>query len=190
MSSETGREICHDDLSRLAALGRGTKYDVCASSHSSAIPGVYHSFTFDGRCISLFKSLYTNSCYYQCNYCINASGCRSKIEAFTYALEELARLTLSLYKSNYVEGLFLSSAAGRAEDAIMAKMIEAVQLLSGKYQFKGYLLTSGSFHEGGDESFQRLLPGHTSGAEVHQVPVQKDRPFSRPDYPAGGGRVR
>jgi predicted DNA-binding helix-hairpin-helix protein len=160
-SSETGREICHDNLSRLAALGMGTKYDVCASPHSSAIPGVCHSFTPDGRCISLFKTLYTNSCSHQCNYCINASGCRCKPEAFSYTPEELARLSLSLYKSNYVEGLFLSSAAGRDEDVIMEKMIEVVQLLRGKYQFKGYI-------------HLKILPGASKG-HIEEAMALSDR---------------
>ena len=157
VGTETGR----DDLNRLAALGTGTKYDVCASPHSSAIPGVCHSFTPDGRCISLFKTLYTNSCSHQCNYCINASGCRSRPEAFSYTPEELVRLTLSLYKSNYVEGLFLSSGAGRNEDAIMENIIDVARLLRSRYKFNGYI-------------HLKILPGASKG-HIEEAMILSDR---------------
>jgi hypothetical protein len=94
---------------KLHTLGAGTKYDVCTSSGCAQVRGICHSFAHDGRCISLFKTLYTNHCTHQCNYCTNSSNCSNRAKIFSYTPEELARLTFSLYRSNYVEGLFLSS---------------------------------------------------------------------------------
>jgi predicted DNA-binding helix-hairpin-helix protein len=68
------------DPEKLGSLGAGTRHDVCASTfspRSPALPGVCHSFTHDGRCVSLFKTLYTNHCTHQCNYCTNASTAES-----------------------------------------------------------------------------------------------------------------
>jgi predicted DNA-binding helix-hairpin-helix protein len=129
------------DLSedKLYALGAGTRYDVCTSSGCADVQGVCHSFTHDGRCVSLFKTLYTNNCTHQCNYCINASNCSQRAKVFSYTPEELARLTIFLYRSNYIEGLFLSSGAGRDEDVIMEKLIETARLLRNKYRFSGYI---------------------------------------------------
>jgi predicted DNA-binding helix-hairpin-helix protein len=132
------------DPDKLNILGAGTKYDICtASCAASCAPlgsnGICHSFTHDGRCISLFKTLYTNSCSHECSYCINAASCGSKPKTFSYTPEELASLTLSLYRSNYVEGLFLSSGAGRDVDLIMEKLIETARVLRFKHGFKGYI---------------------------------------------------
>lgn len=127
----------HSD--KLHALGAGTGYDVCTSSGCSRMSGICHSFTHNGRCISLFKTLYTNHCTHQCNYCTNASNYSSRTKTFSYTPEELARLTFSLYRSNYVEGLFLSSGSGRDQDAIMEKLIETARLLRNKYRFSGYI---------------------------------------------------
>jgi len=107
------------DQRKLHALGEGTRHDVCASTRSSrsnTLPGICHAFTQDGRCVSLFKTLYTNLCTHQCGYCTNAAGCKSKSGSFSYNPEELAGITLSLYRGNYIEGLFLSSGAGRDGD--------------------------------------------------------------------------
>ena len=103
------------------------------------MPGICHSFTQDGRCVSLFKTLYTNHCSHQCNYCTNATNCSHKAKTFSYTPEELASITLSLYRSNYIEGLFLSSGAGRNEDDIMEKMVETARWLRQKHGFRGYI---------------------------------------------------
>lgn len=124
---------------KLSTLGAGTRYDICTSSGCAGATGVCHSFTHDGRCISLFKTLYTNHCSHQCNYCTNASNCSQRAKVFSYTPEELARLTVSLYRSNYVEGLFLSSGAGRDEEVIMEKLIETARLLRNKFRFRGYI---------------------------------------------------
>ena len=139
------------DYSKVDALGQGTKYDICASTASSRNVdgaqgigdvikgGLCHSFTPDGRCVSLFKTLYTNSCSHQCKYCPNGAGCRKKAAKYSYEPEELANITLTLYKGNYIEGLFLSSGIGKNEDETTEKMIETVELLRKKYQFNGYV---------------------------------------------------
>ena len=127
---------------KLSALGAGTRYDICTASctpSSASVAGICHSFTHDGRCISLFKTLYTNHCSHQCNYCINAVNCADRPQIFSYTPEELASLTLSLYRSNYIEGLFLSSGAGNDVDLIMEKLIETARLLRFKYGFPGYI---------------------------------------------------
>ena len=127
---------------KLNALGAGTRYDICTASctpREASVAGICHSFTHDGRCISLFKTLYTNHCSHQCNYCINATNCAEKPKVFSYTPEELASLTLSLYRSNYIEGLFLSSGAGKDVDLIMEKLIETARLLRFKYGFPGYI---------------------------------------------------
>jgi len=127
---------------RLRALGEGTRHDVCASTFSprdSPLPGICHAFTQDGRCVSLFKTLYTNHCTHQCSYCTNAASCSSKARAFSYTPQELAAITLSLYRSNFIEGLFLSSGAGRDEEIVMEKMVETARLLRQKYAFSGYI---------------------------------------------------
>ncbi|HOT05983.1 MAG: Radical SAM superfamily protein [Methanosaeta sp. PtaB.Bin039] len=137
------------DEGKVRALGLGTRHDVCASSASPrgsddisaaasvARSGICHAFTHSGRCVSLFKTLYTNRCFHQCGYCSNASGCRER--DLSYTPQELARATMALYQGNYVEGLFLSSGLGRDQDHVMEEMLEAVRLLRNVYSFKGYI---------------------------------------------------
>ncbi|MFZ3050073.1 MAG: radical SAM protein [Methanothrix sp.] len=149
---------------KLSTLGEGTRHDVCASTYSpreSPLPGICHAFTQDGRCVSLFKTLYTNHCSHQCNYCINATNCSSRVQTFSYTPDELARITLSLYRSNYIEGLFLSSGAGRDEDMIMERMLETLQKLRKQYDFPGYI-------------HLKILPG-SSKAHIQQAMEMADR---------------
>ena len=103
---------------KLKILSDAAKYDVsCSSSGSNrknsggignaSMSGICHSWSEDGRCISLLKILFTNHCIYNCNYCINARSLDSKRAAFT--VDEVVNLTINFYKRNYIEGLFLSS---------------------------------------------------------------------------------
>ena len=152
------------DETKLAALGEGTRYDVCASTFSpgnSLLPGICHAFTQDGRCVSLFKTLYTNLCSHQCGYCSNSAGCKSKNIAFSYSPEELAAITLSLYRGNYIEGLFLSSGAGKNEERITEKMIDTVRLLRHKHSFSGYI-------------HLKILPG-SSKSHIQEAMLLADR---------------
>jgi putative DNA modification/repair radical SAM protein len=149
---------------KLSTLGEGTRHDVCASTFSPReipLPGICHAFTQDGRCVSLFKTLYTNHCTHQCSYCTNAANCSRKVRAFSYTPEELANITLSLYRSNYIEGLFLSSGAGRDEDTVMEKMVETARLLRQKHAFSGYI-------------HLKVLPGSTQ-AHIQEAMQFADR---------------
>lgn len=134
---------------KIRILGDAAKYDACASSASSrkAEPGsrvgnavacgICHSFTEDGRCVSLFKVLLSNRCSFDCKYCSNSAGCLKKPASFSP--EELAGSFIQLYMRNYVEGLFLSSAVERDPDTTTEKMLDAVRLVRDRYRFRGYV---------------------------------------------------
>lgn len=136
-------------LEKLQILADAAKYDVsCASSGSSrgnpdktlgtaAGWGICHSFTADGRCISLFKILMTNHCIYDCAYCSNRRTNELKRVAFTP--QELAELTIEFYRRNYIEGLFLSSGVIRNPDYTMEQMIAVVKELREVHRFNGYI---------------------------------------------------
>ncbi len=136
-------------LEKLKILADAAKYDVsCASSGTSrgsvkggigtaAGWGICHSFTADGRCISLFKILLTNHCIYDCAYCSNRRSNDVKRTAFT--ADELAELTIEFYRRNYIEGLFLSSGVMRNPDYTMEQMLRVVKLLREVHRFNGYI---------------------------------------------------
>lgn len=136
-------------LEKLSILADAAKYDVsCASSGTSRTAvkggigtttgwGICHSFTPDGRCISLFMILLTNHCIYDCAYCTNRRSNDVKRTAFTP--RELAELTIAFYQRNYIEGLFLSSGVIRNPDYTMEQMLRVVKLLRDEYRFNGYI---------------------------------------------------
>ena len=136
-------------LEKLKILADAAKYDVsCASSGTSRAGtkdsigsaagwGICHSFTPDGRCVSLFKILLTNHCIYDCAYCSNRRSNDVKRTAFT--AEELAELTIEFYRRNYIEGLFLSSGVMRNPDYTMEQMLRVITLLRTVYRFNGYI---------------------------------------------------
>ncbi|MEA2044917.1 MAG: hypothetical protein U9N48_00080 [Euryarchaeota archaeon] len=101
--------------------------------------GLYHTSTPAGKPACLFKTLYTNACFHECRYCSNASNCKSRSRTFTYSPQELAKITMNLYRGNYTRGLFLSLGMGNNEDATMEEMIETVRLLRERYHFGGYV---------------------------------------------------
>ncbi len=136
---------------KLNILGEAAKFDVsCASSGvnragskvagtlgNSVGGGLCHSFTGDGRCVSLLKVLLSNDCIYDCKYCINRRS--SDRPRATFQARELAELTVEFYKRNYIEGLFLSSAVVCNPDATMEAMCETVRLLRQEMGFFGYI---------------------------------------------------
>ncbi|AEM74168.1 putative DNA modification/repair radical SAM protein [Caldicellulosiruptor acetigenus] len=137
-----------DILEKLEVLGAAAKYDVsCASSGSKRgkhfgigstfSAGICHSWTDDGRCISLLKVLFTNECIFDCAYCINRKS--NDIKRATFTPQEIAELTINFYKRNYIEGLFLSSAIKNSPDWTMEMLFRTVWLLRYKYQFNGYI---------------------------------------------------
>jgi putative DNA modification/repair radical SAM protein len=134
---------------KLSILADAAKYDAsCASSGSKrATPeqglgntngmGICHSYTPDGRCVSLLKILLTNSCSYDCQYCINRSS--SDVPRARFTPEEVANLTLDFYRRNYIEGLFLSSGVLKSPDDTMQQLIEVARLLREEHRFGGYI---------------------------------------------------
>ncbi|MFA5333088.1 MAG: putative DNA modification/repair radical SAM protein [Candidatus Nanoarchaeia archaeon] len=135
-------------LEKLRILGEAGKYDICASSSSKratsttgignpSSPGICNSFTPDGRCITLFKVLFSNSCTHDCKYCQNSNNCNKQKAIFEP--EELAKIFMNLYVKNYVEGFFLSSGIIKNADYTMELMLDCVRLLRSKYLYNGYI---------------------------------------------------
>ena len=137
---------------KLKILTESAKYDVSCSSSGSgrknaggmgnaAPTGCCHSFTPDGRCISLLKILQSNKCIYACKYCPNRAD--ADVPRASATPEELSELVIDFYKRNYIEGLFLSSAVERTPDFTMERMMQTVKLLRTKYRFHGYIHLKG-----------------------------------------------
>lgn len=136
-------------ISKLEILAESAKYDIsCASSGTSRSNknkgigsasrcGICHSFTADGRCVSLLKIMLTNYCMFDCAYCINRQS--NDIPRAGFTPKELADLTIEFYRRNYIEGLFLSSGIVRSADHTMEKMIRVVKILRQEYHFNGYI---------------------------------------------------
>ncbi len=133
---------------KLQILAESAKYDASCSSSGShgrgssnlgntSYAGICHSFSSDGRCISLLKILLTNACIFDCKYCINRKSNNIKRAIFTP--EEICEITINFYRRNYIEGLFLSSGIIKSPDDTMNLLIETLQLLRGKYHFGGYI---------------------------------------------------
>jgi putative DNA modification/repair radical SAM protein len=137
---------------KLAVLADAAKYDAsCASSGStnknskngkgvgstSSGMGICHSYTPDGRCISLLKVLFTNFCIYECGYCINRAS--SPVERARFTVEEVVNLTIDFYKRNYIEGLFLSSGIIQSSDYTMEQLVSVARELRKTHDFRGYI---------------------------------------------------
>jgi putative DNA modification/repair radical SAM protein len=162
-----------DVLEKLSILTDAAKYDAaCTSSGgnrtskkgyvgntSSSVAGCCHSFSADGRCVTLLKVLMTNCCAYDCKYCVNRRSNDTKRASFTP--EELADLTINFYRRNYIEGLFLSSGVLRSPDYTTEQMIHALRILREKYRFNGYI-------------HAKAIPG-TSPELVEQLGLLADR---------------
>lgn len=138
---------------KLKILSDAAKYDVaCTSSGvdrkgkkdgmgNSIAAGICHSFSTDGRCISLLKILMTNYCIYDCKYCKNRVS--NDIPRAAFTPEEIAKLTMDFYRRNYIEGLFLSSGIIGNPDYTMELMYQTIFLLRHKYHFYGYIHVKG-----------------------------------------------
>ena len=141
------------DAERLKILTESAKYDVSCSSSGSrranrkggignaSFGGICHSFTPDGRCISLLKILLSNRCVYNCLYCPNRA--EADVPRASATPDELCELVLEFYKRNYIEGLFLSSAVDGSPDSTMERMLETVIKLRKVYNFNGYIHLKG-----------------------------------------------
>ncbi|MCD8205551.1 MAG: putative DNA modification/repair radical SAM protein [Clostridia bacterium] len=144
------------DERTLKILTEAAKYDVsCSSSGTSrsgagtgigncAPYGICHSFTPDGRCVSLLKILLSNDCVYDCEYCPNKHS--ADVERTTATPKEICDLTVAFYKRNYIEGLFLSSAVFTSPTKTSELLLETVRMLREDYGFKGYIHLKGIPH--------------------------------------------
>ena len=144
-----------DIRDKLSILADAAKYDAsCASSGtvrrdsrsgrkgsggigSTEGMGICHAYAPDGRCISLLKILLTNSCIFDCHYCINRKS--SNVRRARFTVEEVVKLTLGFYKRNYIEGLFLSSGIIRSPDYTMEQIVEVARALRKDHDFRGYI---------------------------------------------------
>lgn len=142
-------EVEMDVQNKLAILADAAKYDAsCASSgarrkrseggigHADGC-GICHSYTPDGRCVSLLKILLTNYCIYDCKYCVNRIS--SDTPRARFAVEDVVDLTLQFYKRNYIEGLFLSSGVIQSADYTMEELTRVARLLRTEHGFGGYI---------------------------------------------------
>ncbi len=160
-----------DILDKIRVLSDSAKYDVsCSSSGSTRVhskggvgsvapSGICHSFTADGRCISLLKILMTNFCIYDCAYCQNRVS--NDVERAAFNPEELITLTMSFYRRNYIEGLFLSSGVIVSPDHTMELMIRIIKTLRQRERFNGYIHV-------------KIIPGASSFL-VHEAGLYADR---------------
>ena len=138
-----------DTTAKLALLADAAKYDVaCTSSGidrdarmgalgNATAAGICHSFSADGRCITLLKVLFTNVCVFDCAYC--ASRCSNDVSRASFRPRELADLTMEFYRRNYIEGLFLSSGVLKSPDYTTERIIECLRILREEYGFRGYI---------------------------------------------------
>ncbi len=156
---------------KLRILSDAAKYDVsCSSSGSSrkntsnglgnaAYSGICHSWSADGRCVSLLKILMTNHCIYDCKYCINRKS--NDIERAILTPDEIVRLTINFYRRNYIEGLFLSSGVIKNADYTMEQMIAVAKKLRLEENFNGYI-------------HMKVIPG-ASQELIHEIGLYVDR---------------
>ena len=134
---------------KIEILAESAKYDVSCSSSgvenntrtgtvgSTQVSGICHSFTPDGRCVSLLKLLFTNACIFDCHYCINRKS--NGIPRATFTPQEVADLTMDFYMRNYIEGLFLSSAIIKNPDYTCELLIKTLKILREEKGFRGYI---------------------------------------------------
>ena len=142
-------QINMDLFEKLTILSAAAKYDVACTSScvdrkgnragmgNSIAPGICHSFSADGRCISLLKILLTNECIFNCAYCLN--NCTSDVRRTSFTPEEICTLTMEFYRRNYIEGLFLSSGIMVSPNYTMDLIYQTVQKLRQVYHFNGYI---------------------------------------------------
>lgn len=141
--------MSHRIREKLSILADAAKYDVSCSSSGgnrkntnkglgdASASGICHTYTEDGRCVSLLKILLTNHCIYDCAFCVSRKSNDVKRAAFT--VEEVVDLTMNFYRRNYIEGLFLSSGIFKNADFTMERLVRIVKLLRTEHKFNGYI---------------------------------------------------
>lgn len=201
---------------KMQILSDSAKYDVsCSSSgaennyktgelgatHNS---GICHTFTADGRCVSLLKVLLTNFCIYDCAYCINRAS--NDIPRAAFAPRELADITINFYKRNYIEGLFLSSGIIDSEDHTMNLILRTLKILRQEYKFNGYIhvklipgsdaklieqvvqlasRVSSNIELPSDKSLKLLAPNKTKEKVLQPLKLARDISMERTRKPIG-----
>ncbi len=177
-----------DVRQKLAILADAAKYDAsCASSGtakrnsrdgkgigSTEGMGICHAYAPDGRCISLLKILLTNSCIFDCHYCINRKG--SNVRRARFTAEEVVNLTLAFYRRNYIEGLFLSSGIIASPNYTMEQIVEVARSLREDHDFRGYI-------------HLKTIPD-ADPELVHQAGLYADRVSINVELPTAGGLKR
>jgi len=172
-------------MNKLKILADSAKYDVSCSSSGGGrnnngkignnhAAGICHTWSSDGRCISLLKILFTNKCVYDCEYCINRRS--NDVERESFEPEELAKLTIEFYKRNYIEGLFLSSAVEISPDYTAERILSCLKLLRNKYGFAGYI-------------HAKIIPG-ISPELLHEIGMVADRLSVNIELPTEEGLKR
>lgn len=205
-----------DIFKKMQILSDSAKYDVsCSSSgaennyktgelgatHNS---GICHTFTADGRCVSLLKVLLTNFCIYDCAYCINKVS--NDIPRAAFAPRELADITINFYKRNYIEGLFLSSGIIENEDHTMNLILRTLKILRHEYKFNGYIhvklipgsdsrlieevvnlasRVSSNIELPSDKSLRLLAPNKTREKVLQPLKLARDISLERSGKPIG-----
>jgi len=136
-------------IKKVEILADAAKYDVSCSSSgvnranrdkglgSAAAWGICHTYTADGRCVSLLKTLLSNHCLYDCAYCVNRRS--NDVPRASFESRELAELTVEFYRRNYIEGLFLSSGVLKSPDYTMERMLAVLKILRREHRFNGYI---------------------------------------------------
>ena len=178
----------HSTLEKLEILADAAKYDAsCASSGtakknslggkglgSTEGMGICHAYAPDGRCISLLKILLTNHCVFDCHYCINRKS--SNVRRARFTPQEVADLTISFYRRNYIEGLFLSSGIVKSSNYTMEQIVEAARTLRQEYDFRGYI-------------HLKTIP-EADPELVHQAGLYADRVSINVELPTTSGLTR
>lgn len=175
---------------KLKILANAAKYDVsCASSGTSrpndgkglgnAAPwGICHSFTEDGRCISLLKIMLTNYCIYDCAYCVNRKS--NDVPRTAFSVKEIVDLTIEFYRRNYIEGLFLSSGVIKSPDHTMDQMTRIVKELRTLHQYNGYIHMKSI--PGAGENFIREAGLYADRLSVNiEIPTEENLKYLAPD---------
>lgn len=161
----------HKTGEKLKILADAAKYDVSCSSSGSKRKntpdglgnatgmGICHTYTQDGRCVSLLKILFTNHCIFDCAYCVSRKSNDVKRAAFT--VDEVVELTINFYKRNYIEGLFLSSGIFKSVDYTMERLVRVAKILRTEHKFNGYI-------------HLKAIPG-ASDELIHEAGLYADR---------------
>jgi putative DNA modification/repair radical SAM protein len=175
-------------IEKLEILADAAKYDAsCASSGTSKRNsvggkgigstegmGICHAYAPDGRCISLLKILLTNHCVFDCHYCINRKS--SNVRRARFTPQEVVDLTLSFYRRNYIEGLFLSSGIVKSSSHTMEQLVEVARMLREEHDFRGYI-------------HLKTIP-EADPELVHQAGLYADRVSINVELPTDAGLVR